>query len=71
MVKNYKGFSQKALLIMQLVLDPDEAEPTQMETYVSQSSDSSIPDLEVNENLRVRFKRNGALADILKMTISS
>ena len=56
---------------MQLVLDPDEAEPTQMETYVSQSSDSSIPDLEVNENLRVRFKRNGALADILKMTISS
>ena len=50
---------------MQLVLDPDEAEPTQMETYASQSSDTSIPDLELNENLRVSSKRNGALADNL------
>ena len=50
---------------MQLVLDPDEAEHTQMETYPSQSSDTSIPDLELNENLRVSSKRNGALADNL------
>ena len=58
-------FYLQALLIIQLVLDPDEAEHTQMETYPSQSSDTSIPDLELNENLRVSSKRNGALADNL------